>query len=129
MEHQIHITAKTDQVNYRVLIQSAENTLIGDEPVSVGGGGTGMTPMELLLSSLGSCTVTTLRMYAQRKNWETGTISVDLTMQTGPSKTLIFRKISFAEFLSLEQKTRLLQIANLCPVHKILTAQIEIQTE
>lgn len=64
-----HVTASIQTENYKTIIKSELNELISDEAVSVGGGGTGFNPHELLAASLASCTCITLRMYAERKQW------------------------------------------------------------
>lgn len=102
---------------------------LADEPLDEGGGNTGTTPKHLLLSSLGSCTAITLQMYAARKQWPLDSVEVELQLnpdgnpETG---TDIVRKISLRGDLSAEQRERLLQIANVCPVHKILSGEIRI---
>ena len=104
--------------------------LRADEPAENGGGDTGPTPTEILLSALGACTSITLRMYAERKHWPVSAIHVDLSYaERSPGKTVIARKLRVDGDLDDEQRARLLQIANACPVHKILTGTIEIPTE
>jgi putative redox protein len=115
--------------------------LLADEPKTSGGSDAGPDPYELLLSALGSCTNMTLRMYADRKKWRLKEIRVVLTHSKNhakdcvnceqPAATLdrIERRITVIGDLSGEQRQRLLEIANLCPVHKSLTSKIDIQTE
>jgi putative redox protein len=116
-------------INYRVTITADGNTIVADEPVDSGGGNTGFSPSQLLLSSLGACTVITLRMYANRKQWNVGDISVDLSMTTEKGDTQIHRAISYSNAVTEEQKKRLLQIADNCPIHNILTGKITITTK
>lgn len=120
---------KTD--NYRVEIKSPTgNVVIADEPVEKGGKDTGFSPKELLAAALAACTSATVRMYADRKQWplDEATIDVDLVQDEKGSKTVINRKIHFVGNLDEEQKKRLLAVANACPVHKILSSPIELNT-
>lgn len=114
---------------YTSAITLGGHQLLADEPVEQGGTGLGPNPYELLLSSLGSCTSITLRMYAQRKQIPLASIKVELTIQKGEQATYIQRSIRLTGDLSAEQRERLLTIANLCPVHKILTGTMEITTQ
>lgn len=120
---------KTD--NYRVEIKSPTgNVVIADEPVEKGGKDTGFSPKELLAAALAACTSATVRMYADRKQWplDEATIDVDLVQDEKGSKTVINRKIHFVGNLDEEQKKRLLAVANACPVHKILSSPVELNT-
>jgi putative redox protein len=116
-------------INYRVTITADGNSIVADEPVTSGGGNTGFSPSQLLVSSLGACTVITLRMYASRKQWNVGDISVELLMTTEKGNTQINRIVSYSNAISEEQQKRLLQIADNCPIHNILTEKITIATK
>ena len=116
-------------VAYKTVITSAGHTLVADEPESLAGGDTGMSPYSLLLASLGSCTAITLRMYIERKMWVISQITVNLELSTAAAGTQITRKLSFDGEVSEEQKKRLVQIANACPIHKILVGSITIDTQ
>jgi uncharacterized OsmC-like protein len=114
--------------------------LTADEPTAVGGTGTGPSPHDYLLASLGSCTSMTIAMYARRKGWPLA----DVTVQLRHSKVhatdclecetregridRIERNIQLSGTLTEEQRLRLLEIANKCPVHRTLTSEINIQT-
>ncbi|MEW9585188.1 OsmC family protein [Paraburkholderia sp. DGU8] len=122
------VTAHIGPTNFQVLFDDGKHTWLADEPESIGGGDRGPTPVSLLLSSLGACTSITLKMYAQRKGWPLTDVHVALAMQTGDDGSTIDRQIVLRGELSEEQRERLLQIANACPVHKILTHSITIRS-
>jgi putative redox protein len=115
---------------YAAAIAVGPHRLPADEPTESGGGDSGPAPTQLLLSALGACTSITLRMYAERKQWPVKSVRVELSYaERSPGKTVIARKVHVEGDLTGEQRERLLQIANACPVHKILTGTIEIPTE
>lgn len=124
------ITAVIGNQNYKTEITTETNILIADEPVEVGGQSLGFAPRELLASSLGACTAITLKMYAQRKDWNLEEAKVDVTFSWDKenAKSVMTRKVELIGALDEEQKARLLVIANSCPVHKILSNPIEIST-
>jgi putative redox protein len=114
--------------NYRVMLEDGQHTWLGDEPASVGGGDSGPTPFALLLSSLGACTAITVKMYAERKGWPLEHIDVRLSLATRADGSTIDREVSLQGALDDAQRERLMQIANACPVHKVLSRPIEIRT-
>ncbi|MBT2793453.1 MULTISPECIES: OsmC family protein [Paraburkholderia] len=122
------VTAHIGSTNYQVRLDDGKHTWLADEPESLGGGDRGPTPVSLLLSSLGACTSVTLKMYAQRKDWPLEEVHVTLGIEQGDEGSTIDRKITLLGELSDEQRERLLQIANACPVHKILTRSITIRS-
>jgi putative redox protein len=123
------VTATIGTPNYQVTFDDGAHHLWhADEPVPLGGGDRAPTPVSLLLSGLGACTSITLKMYAQRKGWPLTDVQVSLSMQTGDQGSTIDRKIVLHGELTDEQRERLLQVANACPVHKILTRPIAINT-
>ena len=113
---------------YRVQLDNGRHLFAADEPVEQGGQDTAPTPDELLEASLASCTAITLRMYADRKQWNLETINVDVQLERTEGKTSFTRNITLKGNLDAEQKERLLQIAKLCPVSKTLSGSIEINT-
>lgn len=121
---------KTDL--YKIEIRSPSgNVLIADEPLDLGGKDEGFSPKELLIAALAACTSATLRMYADRKQWDLQEVKIDLDQDRNDSenKTYINRKIRLIGNLDEEQRARLLDIANKCPIHKILSNPIGIHTE
>ncbi|MDI1306672.1 MAG: OsmC family protein [bacterium] len=127
----IKITAHIGAELYKTEVKSASNTIISDEPESAGGKDLGFAPKELLASSLAACTCITLRMYANRKGWDLTDVKVEVTFEkdTTENKSKIMRNIQLFGNLDATQKARLLNIADRCPMHQILTNPIEITTE
>jgi len=125
------ISAQIDTRLYRTEITSASgNIVIADEPQEVGGKNLGFSPSELLASSLASCTLITLRMYINRKQWDVSKINIqiDFVRDAEQNVSLFTRKIEIIGKIDETQKQRLETIANSCPIHKILTHTIEIKT-
>ena len=109
-----------------------------DEPASYGGTGTGMTPYQLLAASLGACTSMTVRMYARRKGWPLEHVTVDVTHDKmhaqdaplgGTERIDRFRRtIALAGPLAPEQRAKLMEIADKCPVHRTLEGGAVVET-
>lgn len=128
----ITVKASLGKEKYYTKVVAGENTLITDEPVDKGGGNRGFNPFEILATSLASCTAATLRMYIDRKEWNIETIHVEVELENFPlTKRAIFKRdITFeGTILDEEQMKRLRSIADACPVHKILTNDIEVLTK
>ena len=126
----VKITASIGKELYKTEIKSATNTIIADEPTDIGGEGLGFSPKELLTSALAACTLITLRMYANKKGWNLTDAKVEITFEWDEekSKSVINRKIALFGSLDDTQRDRLLKVANGCPIHKILSNPIEIET-
>lgn len=134
------IVARIGESGYRTDLKMGGFDLTSDEPVSVGGTGAGPTPYEFMLAALGSCTAMTLRMYADRKKWPLASVVVRLrdtpkhlkdcleceNSAVGPRR--IDRVVELHGELSAEQRARLLEIADRCPVKQTLARGIQIRT-
>lgn len=126
--HTVHAFAGTTPYSVS-LTDDLGHEWLADEPLDEGGGNTGPSPKLLLLSSLGACTAITLQMYATRKKWPLEAIDVELQLNPVGNPATgndIVRNIKLSGELNTEQRERLLQIANACPVHKILTGEVRI---
>jgi putative redox protein len=122
------VTATIGKDHYRTEIVAGNKTVVADEPEELGGSDLGPAPGEFLMISLASCTAITLRMYADRKKWPLDKVVVEVNFEKTDNKTIFNREILLEGALDAEQRNRLLQIANACPVHKTLTNPIEIQS-
>jgi len=121
-------------------IHAGRHVLHADEPISAGGTDTGASPYDLLLAALGACTSMTVGMYARREAWPLQEVVVYLRHSKIYAKdcadcethegTLdrIERDIHLDGSLTAEQRSRLIDIANKCPLHRTLTSKIDIQT-
>ncbi|MCO5269444.1 MAG: OsmC family protein [Brumimicrobium sp.] len=124
------ITSVTKRENYETEVKSGSgHVLIIDEPESIGGKNKGMSPDEHIIAALAGCTSATLKMYAQRKEWDLQGVRTDIRIIHGEKPGIlptIERDIVLVGNLDEEQKARLLEIANKCPIHKLLTHEIQI---
>jgi len=124
------VRASTGSAPYAVdFTDDQGNRWHADEPLEEGGANTGPAPHRLLLSALGACTAITLQMYAARKQWPLQHVDVELAFNpegTPEPGNDIPRVITLQGALDDEQRERLLQIANKCPIHKVLTGEVRI---
>lgn len=126
--------------NYKTVLNAGEHELIADEPEDAGGGNQGPGPYDYLLMALGSCSVITMKMYADRKEWPVEDIYIEMRHFKShaedcvdcddPNSKIdkIEKEIIVKGDLSRNQLNRLLEISKKCPVHKTLLNEIEIQS-
>lgn len=98
-----------------------------DEPIDKGGTDTGPTPQETLLAALGACEAITLRMYASRKGWLLRDAKVHLTASFVDGVYVIKRQLTLEGDLDDDQRARLHDIANRCPVQRAITGEVRIE--
>jgi putative redox protein len=113
---------------FRQTVSIGRHVLVADEPIEDGGGDAGPAPHELLLSALGVCTSMTLRLYARRKSWPLERVRVRVRGGKQGDTFVIERTIAVTGVLSDEQRDRLKEIAEKCPVHQTLVGAIRIDT-
>jgi putative redox protein len=134
------VVVRTGPTGFRTEILANGHPMVADEPLSVGGTNTGPSPYELLAASLGACTSMTLRMYADRKGWPLEEVEVRLRHEKihcedcadpGSRQSKIdhlSRELVLEGPLDEEQRARLLEIADRCPVHRTLHSEIRVTT-
>lgn len=124
---------ETGESTFAVTIEVSGHIINGDEPVAAGGKDLGPSPYDLLLAALGECTAMTIRWYAQSKGWPLGKVEVCVTHhkedgETGKidvfSKEIIFHSHNLTE----EQRTKLIDVASKCPIHRTLENMPRITT-
>lgn len=134
------LVTETGNGHYEVLVEAGRHAFLADEPTSIGGGDMGPDPYQLLSAGLGACTAITLRMYANRKGWPLEKVSVEVSHEKGHAedcerceegrKVDIFeRHLSIQGNLDEEQRARLLEIADKCPVHRTLMEPGMVRTK
>jgi len=134
------VTVHGSAAGFAQQISVGPHRLAADEPTSVGGTDLGPGPYDLLLAALGSCTSMTIAMYARRKQWPLEAVTVQLRHSRIHAADCeacetkegfldhIQRDVQLTGSLSEEQRARLLDIANKCPVHRTLASEIHVQT-
>jgi putative redox protein len=130
--------SETGAGKFQQRVISGRHQLIADEPETFGGMDSGPGPYELLLAALGTCTAMTIRLYAERKAMALAHVSVSLRHQrvheedaedeTRGHLERITREIHLEGDLSADNRRRLMEIADHCPVHRTLTGRLEIRT-
>src|SRR5919107_6365150 len=134
------VVVRGDAGGFTQQIAVGPHQLTADEPKDMGGDDEGPTPYDLLLAALGSCTSITVTLYAQRKSWPLQDVTVRLRHSRihatdcaecetkGGKVDRIELDIEFAGPLSSEQRSKLLEIAKKCPVHRTFTSETNIRT-
>jgi len=137
------VAARIERDHYTVRLRAGRHYMLADEPGESGGGDLGGNPYDYLLSALGSCTAMTLRMYADRKEWPLNAVTVHLRHQKAHADDMseceaeaahgskidrIERELELEGELSEEQREKLVEIADKCPVHRTLTGPIRVKT-
>src|SRR5580692_8509824 len=134
------VIVRGNAAGFAQVIYAGRHRLAADEPASAGGTDTGPSPYDLLLAALGACTSITVGMYARRKGWPLEEVTVRLQhskvhvsdcAECDTKESMLDRielDIHFGGSLTTEQRSRLLEIANKCPVHRTLTSKIIINT-
>lgn len=134
------VTVEGDASGFAQRIVTGAHEFSADEPLSAGGTDTGPDPYQLLLAALGACTSMTVAMYARRKEWPLKRVSVQLAHSKVHAEDCahcdtregrldrIERAIHLEGDLTAEQRQRLIEIAERCPVHRTLTSETDIVT-
>jgi putative redox protein len=119
-------TARRENGSLQHNVEVREHTVVADEPEDHGGDDAGPSPQELLAASLASCTAITIVMYADRKGWDIGEISVDVDYEPAQrgSPTRFKMAVNLPKELPEEQRDRLMQIGCKCPVHRVLEGEV-----
>ena len=144
------VVTQTGAQRFHTDVRMGAHGLVADEPKQMGGKGHGPSPYDLLMAALGTCTSMTLRMYADRKEWSLEEVSVRLDHQKIHEKDLdtqmeqeegegtkkrgakidhITRYIDLVGDLSEDQRARLMEIADRCPVHRTLHSEVKVTTQ
>jgi len=131
MELIASISASLGSSDFVTNINNDTHTWMADEPLEIGGSNQGPNPYEMMLSALSSCSAITMKMYANRKAWPLQGVDIqcDLVKPELNGTSFIQRKMSLKGPLDMEQTDRLLQIADLSPIHKMLSHGIVIVSQ
>ena len=125
------VVEETGDGPLQVEVRAGGVRFLADEPVAVGGGGTGPDPYDLLCAALGACTSMTLRLYAGQKGWPVSRLRVTVGHSKDKARKppdLFTREIRIEGDLDATQRARLLEIANRCPVHRTLEGGSAVET-
>ena len=115
----------------QILVTAGPARFVADEPANLGGLDLGPTPHDLVCAGLAACTTQTLRLYAKRKEWPLGPVTVRVTHRRDINARpvdIFDRVLTLGGSLDEEQRQRLLEIAEKCPVHKLLVGGASVNT-
>ena len=125
--HTVVVRLRDAEGTYTCDIRAGKHEMVADEPVPLGGDDLGAAPSQYLKAALGACTAMTLRMYAERKKWPLQDACITLKHTRDANKQSVFtRDIQLVGDLTAEQREKLLDIADRCPVHKTLSNGVAI---
>jgi len=122
------VRVQTAAGKFGQMITIGPHAIAADEEREAGGDDTGPGPHEILLAALGACTSMTVELYADRKGWPLRAVDVRLSGRSEEAGYRIERSILFEGELTGDQKTRLIEIAEKCPVARTLKGEITIAT-
>jgi putative redox protein len=124
------VVSETGLGPYQLEAKAGDSKIRIDEPVSAGGQGTGPSPFELLGAALGACTTLTVRLYATRKGWPLEKVSTVVSHQRASLKArdAFEARVTLEGPLDDEQRKRLMQVAERCPVHLTLDRGADVHT-
>lgn len=117
------LKATLGREGFATVMAARTHTLVADEPVDIGGRDLAPSPYEHLMGALASCTAITLRMYAERKGWPLEGVEIDVAM-TGGKEASIALTVQVVGPLDEAQRQRLLEIADACPVSRMLKSGV-----
>ena len=134
-----NVSVSSEPSKYAQAVSIASHVFHANEPFDVGGGDIGPNPHELVMASLGACASITAQMYAKRKQWNLQSVHIDVAYRrvlaadnAVSAATLgmldqFEMQISLAGDLSDDQRNKLFEMANRCPIHRMLTSGVKIQ--
>lgn len=125
----MEVKVQRGQGKLQHVIDIGPHHLLTDEGPMYGGENTGPNPHDLLAASLGACTALTVTLYARRKNFDLQDVQVRIEHEQEGDTYILKRHIHYVGNLDDEQRTRMTEIANKCPIHKVLSGEIRIVTE
>jgi putative redox protein len=125
----MEVTTHRGQGPLQQVIEIGPHRLLTDVGPESGGEDSGPAPHDLLAAALAACTSLTVNLYAKRKGWPLDEVQVSVRHGQEGEAYALHRSIRYLGQLSAEEKQRLTDIANKCPVHKTLSGQIRITTE